>query len=54
MIHQSLFSGKNQKNVISLLTAELAQRVVKINLLLGIINILKNDFYPKDRHLDFI
>ena len=28
---QSLFSGKNKKNIMSLSSAELAQRVVKIN-----------------------
>ena len=29
---QNLFSGKNKKNIISLLSAELAQRVAKINM----------------------
>ena len=31
MKYQILFSGKNKKNAISLSSAELAQRVVKVN-----------------------
>ena len=31
MKYQFLFSGKNKKNVINLLSAELNQRVVKVN-----------------------
>ena len=33
MKYQSLFSGKNKKNIISLLPAEFAQRVVKVKAL---------------------
>ena len=29
---QSLFSGKNKKNIINLLSAEFAQRVIKVKL----------------------
>ena len=32
MNNQNLFSGKNKKNIINLLPAEFAQRVVKANL----------------------
>ena len=32
---QILFSGKNKKNVSDLASAELAQRVVKVNIKLG-------------------
>ena len=31
MKYQILFSGKNKKNIINLLSAENAQRVVKVN-----------------------
>ena len=31
MKDQSLFSGKNKKNIVNLSSAELAQRVVKVN-----------------------
>ena len=31
MKNQSLFSGKNKKNIIKLSSAEYAQRVVKVN-----------------------
>ena len=31
MKYQSLFSGKNKKNIISLSTTEFVQRVVKVN-----------------------
>ena len=31
MKYQILFSGKNKKNIMSLLSAELAQRVMKVN-----------------------
>ena len=30
MIYQILFSGENEKNITNLLSAELAQRVVKV------------------------
>ena len=33
---QCLFSGKNKKNIIGLLSAEFAQRVVKVNKLLQV------------------
>ena len=32
MKHQSLFSGKNKKNIVNLSSAEFAQRVVKVKL----------------------
>ena len=31
---QNLFSGKNKKNIINLSSAELAQRVVKVKMIL--------------------
>ena len=31
MKFQSLFSGKSKKNIVSLLSADFAQRVIKIN-----------------------
>ena len=31
---QILFAGKNKKNIINLLSAELAQRVIKVNMLI--------------------
>ena len=34
MKSQILFSGKNKKNITNLLSAELAQRVVKVNFFL--------------------
>ena len=36
---QDLFSGKYKKNIISLLSAELAQRVVKVNDLFMLVSI---------------
>ena len=33
---QILFSGKNKKNIINLLSAELAQRVIKVNMVCSI------------------
>ena len=34
MLCQNLFSGKNKKNITILSSAELAQRVIKVNLIL--------------------
>ena len=42
---QILFSGKNQKNIINLVSAELAQRVVKVNMSLE-----SSDFSMKTCH----
>ena len=43
MKYRILFSGKNQKNVISLSSAEFAERVVKVRLLMK-----QNKIVPED------